>query len=784
MKTREEIQEEVNQSIFGRTQVSATPVQPSQDLLEIRRKLDEEQKKARLSKSERESNDSAWTDEDSVAAAERFFSSVALGWGDEMQIWVNAQYESQFSDENYEDIHKRLRQEYDERQEEFKQRQPGAYTAADVAGSIASPVNFIPGVNVAARVGVTGSKAAKALQGVQTAGRVAAESAVYGAGEAGEGQRMAGAGSGAFTGLAGYGIMRGGLNLAGRGVGLVTRRNVEGNLVDEAGNFTPITLVAEKPEGAEGFLHTLYTDVVAPSFGGKGIITKQEKAVMEPLEKIVEEKNLMAKEMLENAKKQKEDITLQFQQGNRELADEFKNVRREMKEETKQKKITPLEDKLKLLDTKKAEGIFAKAVQQQQRIDDSLQHHFRNSAIIESMPAMSTSKDVADVLSIPDIQGQMRALDNLWTENGYRMIKEKKIRVGLTDLNQSFARMIESDDFFSVNAVDKPLFLKTITGAVEKVARFRDKSNRISGSKLAELRSDIGKKAAASTDPQMRAAFYKTQAQLDDVIREGLTPTQLKQFNAERARYKSVVVLRDAVESSAKVKGAFSPEDWHKSLDKNNQWDKRYGTGILRKEADEVISQINASKKSIGRKSNQIAKAKAFEIRKVIQDHRDKLQSRVEKLTAQNKAAQNRRRVDYTAAVEAKMNAPQITKMNDEIKMLDDRLAQLKTLSATANPSWFHTMAAHSLLGTLVKGATLGTAGTVLGGPVAGVALPAGAYALGRGLASPTGQKIVAGQTAPQMATQRFLQADATGRTADILSRSIGRTGLLTGAQQ
>ena len=130
------------------------------------------------------------------------------------------------------------------------------------------------------------------------------------------------------------------------------------------------------------------------------------------------------------------------------------------------------------------------------------------------------------------------------------------------------------------------------------------------------------------------------------------------------------------------------------------------------------------------------------------------------------------------------INYSTIVKINDEIKMLDDRLAQLKTLSATANPSWFHTMAAHSLLGTLVKGATLGTAGTVLGGHVAGVALPAGAYALGRGLASPTGQKIVAGQTAPQMATQRFLQADATGRTADILARSIGRTGMLTGGQQ
>jgi hypothetical protein len=29
-----------------------------------------------------------------------------------------------------------------------------------------------------------------------------------------------------------------------------------------------------------------------------------------------------------------------------------------------------------------------------------------------------------------------------------------------------------------------------------------------------------------------------------------------------------------------------------------------------------------------------------------------------------------------------------------------------------------------------------------------------------------------------------MLQADATGRTADILARSIGRTGLLTGGQQ
>jgi hypothetical protein len=91
-----------------------------------------------------------------------------------------------FSNENYEDVHKRLREDYDLRQAEFQARQPGAYMAADIAGSIASPVNFIPGVNVATRAG----------RALQTVGRVGAESAIYGSGEAGEGQRLEGAVSG------------------------------------------------------------------------------------------------------------------------------------------------------------------------------------------------------------------------------------------------------------------------------------------------------------------------------------------------------------------------------------------------------------------------------------------------------------------------------------------------------------------------------------------------------------------------------------------------------------
>lgn len=783
MATQEEIQAKINQRLLGQVEQPVSPesVSVSPDLADLRKRLDDEQKKLNMSKAQRESDEVAWSEDDSVAAAERFFSSMALGWGDELQLWHEAQIESRFfSDESYEDIHKRLREEYDLRQAEFQARQPGAYMAADIAGSIASPVNFIPGVNVAARLGMAG-KTAKALN---TAGRVAAESAVYGSGEAGEGQRLEGAVSGTGAGLLGYGVLRGGMRAAGGTANLFTRRNIEGDLVDEMGNFTPITLVADKPTGSEGFLHTLYTDVISPSFGGKGIITQQEQKVLTPLKEIIAEKNKMAKKMRATAKLEEKRMAREFTAGSAALKEEFKEVKKAMEAEINTKKIKPLEEKLKLLNTKKPEQLFKSIPIQQQRITDSLQHHFRNSALIESMPAVSTSKDVADVLSIPDIHGQMRALDNLWNENGYKMIKDKKIRINVGSINQSFAKMIDSDDFIGVNAVEKRSFMNTLTSLTERVAKFRDKNNRIDGGVIAELRSDIGKQAARQTDPQMRASYYQVQAELDKLVDLELTPTQKKQFAAERGKYKAVSVLRDAVESTAKVKGAFTPEDWQKSLDKNNKWDKRYGTGTLRKESDEVINQINSSNRLIGRLGSKVAKAKAFKIQEVVEDHRNKLAAEVEKLSLKKKAVQQGREKDFDKALEAKLADPKIKNMENEIQILDDRLATLKQLSATENPSWFHTLAAHSMIGGVIRTLGLGTAGAMTGGLGGAVAIPAAAYGLSKGLATPTGQRILAGQTRPQMTTQRLLQADATGRTADILARSIGRTGLLTGGQQ
>lgn len=737
--------------------------QISSDLLELRKQLDEEQKSTQLNKYEREAEKEAWSSEDSLATAQRFFSSMALGWGDELGLWTAAMAASVATGNTLEEVYADMRKDYDQKQEEFKQKQAGAATVADIAGSIASPVNALKVAQAATKAG----------QAALTGGRVAAESAIYGAGEAGEGQRLSGAVTGAGSGLAGYGVLRT-PGFLGR---VVSRKNIEGDLVDEAGNFVPITLAA-KDANMEGFIRTFYSDVVAPSFGAKGVITKQEKRVIEPIEEVIKDKNNFKEDLVRGSKLRIENLKTAFNQGAKEQQKEFKAAVTAAKE-TKEGLIAPLEKQLKELNSKKSEEIFAKATAQAKQATDSLEHHFRTSAFIESMPATTTSKDVEEILSIPNIQGQIKKLDEVWSEKGYSMIKDKKIRVKTGDIEKSFSEMIKSDDYFLVNAVEIPKFKGAINKVVDKVSQFKDKNGRIDGSKLAELRSELGKLARASSDPQLRYAFYLTQENLDGIIKKGLTPQQKAQFSKEGGKWKSLLILRNSIEGASNLKGAFSPDDWKKAIDKNNNLDKRYGTGPLRKEAEEMASSITQTKKTIGRKAASFAKRKANFIEKTIENHNKKLKRELSSLEKEASIQQRKSALSYEQSLEREMLNPKIKNIKQEIEVLDNKLAELKQLSSYANPSWFHTLAAHRLIQSAMQGGL----GFAAGGVVGAAAFPVAAAGASRALASPTTQRFVAGQTGPQTAVRQFLQADATGRTEDILARSIGRTGLFTGAQ-
>jgi hypothetical protein len=695
-----------------------------------------------------------WQSEDSLAASQRFFSSMALGWGDEIGLATAAAIASATTGNSYKDIYADMRKTYDAQQERFKERQPGVALTADIAGSIASPVNALKVAQAATKAG----------QAAMTGGRVAAEGAVYGAGEAKEGEIAEGAAKGAIGGLAGYGALRAAMKGAGMSVSAFTRRNVEGDLIDDAGEFVPITLAASKPDGVENLVHTFYRDVVAPSFGGKGTIKVQEEKIIGKASDYLESQKAFSRKLDEGLKTKAQEAKEQLSNASKQLEEQRKNLKSIASEESKGR-VVPLKEKLSALKSGNAEEIAGKATSDVNKALNARRFDFRNRAFSEAVPAAASVKDIQRVLSIEDIGQRVRALDDLWSKKGYSMIKGKKIRVNKNEFERGLAEGITNDPVFKVLLPDIAGFKNNIMSAINNVDKFRDASNRIDGDVLSAIRSRLGTLAANAGEPQLRKGYYMAQGKIDDIIKKQLTPDQLSAFKKESQNWKSTVVLRDAIENTrvnAKKRGNFDESDWIKAASDNNNLDKRYGTGPLVREAHVLESNLQAAEKSIAKRASNLAKAKANMVEGTIRNHSAKLKKELESIDKTIGSQKARLRVDPSLQEDIAKNTLRKEQVSQEIRILEKNLKELEQLRSPKNPSWFHTLAATGVLASLV-GAGFRASSIATGG------------ALGKALATPTAQKIVAGQTAPQMAVQRMLSADATGRTADLLSRSVGR---------
>jgi hypothetical protein len=735
----------------------------AQDLQELKKQMEEELKQSSKSREELEVEETAWSSEDSLAAAQRFFSSTALGWGDELGLWTAAIIASQTTDTPVKEVYESMRKAYDSKQEEFKERQEGAALAADIAGAIASPATYVATPFAAAsRIGQTGALGARA----------AAEGAVYGAGEAQEGKKIEGLQTGAVSGLIGAGLVKAGTTVVGKSADFVSKRRVEGDLVDVDGDFMPITLAASNPRGVEGFIHTFYRDIVAPSFGAKGIIREQEDVIIDKVEQAVESQKAFSKKLDEGIKTKEQQITQQLKKAADAIREEGKNLKT-LKKDQIGDKIVPLNEKLRALKTGKAEEIVSKATSETRKVLDSRRLNFRNEVFINSFPEGASVKDVENVLKIEDIGSRAKALDNLWNTKGYSMIKNKTFRFKSGELEKNLQTALENDSYFRVNTVDIPSVMKVFDLAVEDVNFFKDPSGRVQGNLVSSLRSRIGTLANQATEPQNRRALYTLQDEIDKIMKSQLTAAQKKAFEKESGKWKTTVVLREAIENAQvdpKKRGYFDEADWINEVSRNNRWDSRYGTGPLNRTARVLETNLKQAEKSVAKRATNLAKTKASLVEKEIKEHRNKLSSALSKIDnslAAKKAALSKN-PQLTSEIASDISAKEKATM--EIEQLDKNLKNLSRLRASPNPSWFYTLAATGIL-----------AGATTGGSVG--ALTAAAVATGAGsiLSTPKAQRIVAGQAPTQQAIQRMLASDATGRTAQILGQTGGAIGSRTG---
>lgn len=762
------------------TPVASSAGLPDAKKEEIRNALDEAMAQNNKSREELELEETAWSSEDSLAAAQRFFSSAALGWGDEASLWVSAFINANITYPYYDlettskEQYKKLKKEYDAQQAEFKQRQAGAALAADVAGGLVSPAMALKApAAVATRLGPTKTAAAGAV----------GTGAIYGAGEAAEGQRLEGAGIGAVGGGLGYGAVKAVTAGGGAVANALTKRRVEGDLVDMDGDFVPLTLAASSPTGVEGFIHQFYRDVVGPSFGAKGAIRQQQEVILDKAEDAIAAQKKFSGQLDEGIKEKTKLVEQQLKDAGAVLKEEQKALTTLKRSETADVTL-PLKEKLSALNSGKAEEIAAKATSETRKMMDARQLNFRTEAFMNSFPEGAVPRDIERVLSKENIGERISALDELWRVKGYSMINKKKFRFKSGELQKNLEQALVKDPYFVANTVDIPSVMKVFDNAVESTNFFRDPSGRVEGSLVSSLRSRIGTLANATVDPQNRRALYTLQDEIDKIMKSQLTAGQKEAFEKEAGKWKSTVVLRETIEgtqSDPAKRGYFGVSDWIKEVGKNNRWDSRYGTGPLNAEARKIEANLKAMEKTIAKRATNLAKTKAALVEKEIRSHKKKLESELNKLVQDTRAkkARLKRNPELTSEIAAATTRKQ--QVESELGFLTKELDQLKDLRTSKNPSWYWTLTSSSLLGSLT-GAAVGVAtGGLVGVGTGLIAAPVAGTIIGAKLARPGVQRAIAGQTPQQQAVQRMLQSDMTGETARILGQAGGVTGARTG---
>lgn len=673
-----------------------------------------------------------WTSRDSLNGTRMFLQGMTSGFSDEIGLGIAAFAASLATGNNIKDIYRDMKQEYQREETEFKGENPALSTALEVGGAFASPITYMGG-------------APSTLRGVVARG--AAEGGLYGAGTSASTDEML---EDTTKGLIGGALVGGTVGGLGWMFNKATTRKIQTALESSDGGFTPITLAANKEDSTENLLHTLYKDVVGPSFGAKGIIRAQEEKVIAPLvEKQARRKSILGQ--VEARSKQA------ISAAKREMDNSIDKVGQQTQAAKAQVKegVSEAEQAIKGRYETLTESALSRSVKD---IDDTLESAnsaFRLAAFDSALPANIPKAQLRTVIDAPNPNVAMQRLDEAWNQFGFQSLKNRSFRINPKNLEASMLNKIKSDPTYELLATSKGEVTTALGNALNFVAAKTRKGGYIDGNDLSTIRNSLGTAAAAKSDAGgnqalLQSLYRDVQSTLDDIMEKQLSGKGLQQFKADRAAWKSNTILRDSVTKTSKETGKygrFTPDDWIGSIAKNSPRDARRGLGPLREQAEGFAKQAkdaNSAISSAAKKlESKLAARKLRELGKAKKDANTEI-AKLEEGLARSKA---RLRFDASEATQIAEKQKRIQFLKQQIANSDEMMKAMNKMRVNESPSWFHSLAA-----TGVLGGTVGLIGKGAGALVGGAGL-------GNFLAKPSVQKVMAGQGVTQQKIQAILDS-------------------------
>ena len=605
--------------------------------------------------------------------------------------------------------------------------------------------------------------------------RGAVEGGIYGAGQAKDVDSIAKeAGTGA---LFGFGIGA----LIGAG-GWLFKKKISAPL-EKDGVFTPITLAAKKDDSSESLFQSFYRDVVGPSLGGKGVIRAQEELSVAPLVLKQAEREKALKDFLRASKAEGAKATAQLRNAVDNVTEggKVKGVDVAGQAEIAEEIVKGKYDKF--LGSKGE--IIARKTQELKNVVEANNDMLRLTAFDNSVPVGAKKADVAKILEAGDPNIAMNQLEKLWKKEGFRSIKDISFRMKPEELLTQIEKKVSEDTTLSLLAGKAGVRSLIEDGLVTLAAKRNPKTGRIKGEDLSAVRNSFGMAASKMSDEGGQAAlmqglYREIQGVIDTNMKKQLSGKRLDAFESDVAAWASQIVLRDSV-TRASVKagrqGRFTADEWVASIKKNSPAQARKGKGPLREQAEEIAALTARQEKAVisnaDKLANKLTARRANELKRV------KNKAVVERNSIAKETATLKKNLRNNPANAERLaqNMKREDELRDAIKTGENELTAISKARTIENPTWYQLLASSAIIGSL---SGLGS------GLMGGLTSAAGVVGTSRALATPTAQKIIAGQTPTQEAIRRGLRKPRVGGMSAVDAiTSFPRVGagMLTGEQ-
>tara|TARA_R110000803_G_scaffold210800_1_gene283811 strand:+ start:847 stop:3162 length:2316 start_codon:yes stop_codon:yes gene_type:complete len=699
----------------------------------------------------------SWTD-DPLVASRMILDGMTLGWGTEALSAISATSDA-LQGKDYSESYNQTFNELIKEEQQYRGQYPAASLTLNIAGGLATGgigalrVGAVKGASALAKGGLATNTAKTLASGAGIGG-------IAGAGAADTGDRVEGLKSGAVWGAAGLGILKSGGWLYGQSA----KKRIAENL-GKNNNFIPINLAANYNKQGEGLLGNMYRDFVGATFGGKFSIAQQEKQVLDPLKKGIEE----ATTAFKISKQQAKDAFEESKFANQLAREDRGFVYKDLQDRIKSRAIEA-RDLIKA-DWSKDE-LIQNRLKSPAKLDQKVQEMesaFRIKAITKSIPSGSTQEEIGDLLSTSNANYAMEKLDNLWLDRGFSMLKNKNFTLDSNKLMQEVGEELKKDPVFAVNKADSMPVLKNMAEFLIE----RSPGGVIDGNSFTALRSSLGSRANANSDsPQaivQQMVFKTLQNKLDKQVRGQLSKNDIKEFDGQVEQWKTQILLRDSVTqaSTAGKKGSFGADEWVNSIRKNSKSQARQGAGSLRQEADQLKflsdERTTQLQESISNATRKISETKSKNMKQVMLRQKAMLKRAKKKFDAINR----KEKQTFQGAKKASETNQEIQQLEENLKLLQTDFDNLVKNSA-GEKGIFPQLAATGLLGTVGAG----IAG--VSGAATGIAIGTG---IGKALSIPTVQRVIAGQTPLQniMRSNTVPSAPLTVATPGMFGLSKGR---------